>query len=136
MGWYPRRARYFEHAEESAEFEQGDILWGVPTLRAAHPSIADHFLPTGETIATEDLEPPALSEVLRGVRVGSEAVMVMPHKCDFYGPEKGRTQRDRLVAPVRRLASSGFQDFDHNASRCMWRADFTTLVYVTVNSNA
>src|SRR5207244_1017623 len=28
------------------------------------------------------------------------------------GPEKGRTQRDRLVAPIHRLASSGFQDFD------------------------
>jgi hypothetical protein len=112
LGWYPRRANYYEKSGEDRELEQGDILWGVPTLRAAHPAVADHFLPTGETIAADELEPPALSEVLRGVRVGSEAVMLMPHTCDFYGPEKGRTHRDRLVAPIQRLASAGVQDVD------------------------
>ena len=112
MGWYPRRSQYYAQADDAADIEQGDILWGVPTLHAAHPAVADHFFPTGQTIPGEELEPPALSEVLRGVRVGSEAVMVMPHTCDFYAPEKGRTHRDRLVARIHPLAGSGIQDVE------------------------
>jgi hypothetical protein len=112
LGWYPRRSQYYEPAEQLAEIEQGDILWGVPTLHAAHPAVADHFFPTGQTLAGEGLEPPALSDVLRGVRVGSEAVMIMPHTCDFFGPEKGRTHRDRLVARIHLLAGSGIQDVE------------------------
>ena len=110
MGWYPRRSRYYESVEDSAEIEQGDILWGVPTLRATHPSVADHFFPTGETLTAEELEPPARSDVLRGIRVDSEAVMVIPHTCDFFGLEKGRTHRDRLVARIQPLHGSGVQD--------------------------
>jgi hypothetical protein len=110
VGWYPRRSRYYESVEDSAEIEQGDILWGVPTLRATHPSVADHFFPTGETLTAEELEPPARSDVLRGIRVDSEAVMVIPHTCDFFGLEKGRTHRDRLVALIHPLAGSGVQD--------------------------
>jgi hypothetical protein len=109
LGWYPRRAQYFASLDESAEIEQGDILWGVPSLRASHPAIADRFSVPGAIPNAEDLEPPALSDVLRGVRVESDAVMVMPHTCDFYGLEKGRTHRDRLVARVIGLARSGVE---------------------------
>jgi hypothetical protein len=63
-------------------------------------------------LTAEALEPPALSDVLSGTRVDSEAVMVMPHTCDFSGLEKGRTHRDRLVACIRPLAGSGVQDPD------------------------
>ncbi len=82
----------------------------MPTLRATHPAVADYFFPTGETLAGEELEPPALSDVLHGVRVASDAVMVMPHTCDFYGLEKGRAHRDRLVARVHRLTGSDIQN--------------------------
>lgn len=105
MGWYPRRSRYYASVESSAEIEQGDILWGVPSLRATHPAVADRFVPTGGTFAAEELEPPALSDVLRGTRVDSQAVMVMPHTCDFYGLEKGRTHPDRLVACIHPLTA-------------------------------
>ncbi len=112
MGWYPRRAQYFATVDEAAEIEQGDILWGVPSLRASHPAVADRFLPPGEIPNAEDLDPPPLSDVLRGVRVESDAVMVMPHTCDFHGPEKGRTHRDRLVARIVGLARSGVEHAD------------------------
>jgi hypothetical protein len=112
LGWYPRRQRYYQSAEESAEIEQGDVLWGVPSLRATHPAVGDRFLRPGEVPAGEALEPPALGDVLRGVRVDGDAVMVMPHTCDFYGLEKGRTHRDRLVARIHPLAGSGIQDPD------------------------
>ena len=115
MGWYSRRAQYFASVEDGAEIEQGDILWGVPSLRAAHPAVADRFLPPGEPPSADELDPPPLNEVMRGVRgvrVERDAVMVMPHTCDFHGPEKGRTHRDRLVARIVALARSGIQHAD------------------------
>ena len=112
MAWYPRRAQYFAAVEDSAEIEQGDILWGVPSLRATHPAIADRFAPPGTVPDAEDLDPPTLSDVLRGVRVESDAVMIMPHTCDFFGLEKGRTHRDRLVARLTTLSRSGIEHED------------------------
>lgn len=112
MGWYPRRAQYFASIDDADQIEQGDILWGVPSLRAVHPAVADRFSAPGANLNADDLDPPPLSEVLRGVRVESDAVMVMPHTCDFYGLEKGRTHRDRLVARVARLAGSGLEHSD------------------------
>lgn len=112
MGWYPRRANFFAAVDTSAEIEQGDILWGVPSLRASHPAVADQFLRPGELPDADELDPPSLSDMLRGVRVESDAVMVMPHTCDFYGREKGRTHRDRLVARIVPLARSGIEQAD------------------------
>jgi hypothetical protein len=107
--WYPRRTHYFIPVADEADIEQGDIFWGVPTLIAAHPAVADQFQPPGELPLPEALEPPPLHEVQRGIRVHADAVMVMPHTCDFYGPEKGRGHRERLVARVLSLRSAGIE---------------------------
>lgn len=87
MSWYPRRTSYYRPVGEGDEIEQGDIFWGVPILRASHPAIADRFLPPGRRPAPEELDPPPLSDVLRGVRVHDDLVMVLPHTCDFFEPE-------------------------------------------------
>lgn len=110
MAWYPRRTHYYAPVEADAEIEQGDILWGVPSLRAAHPAVADHFYPPGSLPPAERLSPPALSDVLRGVRVRHDPVIVVPHTCDFYASEKGRTHRDRLVARIQPLSGSRVDD--------------------------
>ena len=112
VGVYPRRARYFAAVEPSVEIEQGDILWRVPMLRAAHPAVVVQFLPPGKMPQAEDLEPPSLSEVLRGVRIDSDPVMIMPHTCDFHGSEKGRTHPDRLIARIVPIARSGIEQAD------------------------
>jgi hypothetical protein len=106
--WYPRRSRYFRTVGEADEIGQGDIFWGVPTLLAAHPDLADRFSqPLQALPPAEDLEPPPLSRVLLGVSVQHDPVLILPHTCDFYGPEKGRTHRARLVARIQRLAGPG-----------------------------
>jgi hypothetical protein len=110
MSWYPRRASYYVPAAEDAEIEQGDILWGVPSLTATHPAIADSFQPPGGPPSAEELSPPMISDVLRGIRIYGDAVIVVPHTCDFFEPEKGRTHRDRLVARIQPLAQSGIED--------------------------
>jgi hypothetical protein len=110
VAWYPRRASYYVPVEADAEIEQGDIFWGVPSLRAVHPAVGDQFLPPGGPPLADELLPPALSDVLRGVRVHHDAVIVVPHTCDFYAPEKGRTHRDRVVARIRPLAGAGIED--------------------------
>ena len=110
MGWYPRRTHYYTSIEAAAEIEQGDILWGVPSLSAAHPAVADQFHPPDRLPPAEQLPAPALSDVLHGVRVHHDAVIVVPHTCDFYTHDKGRTHRDRLVARIQPLAGSGIQD--------------------------
>jgi hypothetical protein len=111
--WYPRRPHYYTPVGVDAEIEQGDIFWGVPSLTAVHPSVADQFRAPGRLPEAEELQPPALSEVLRGIRVYDDAVIVVPHTCDFYAPEKGRTHQDRLVARIQRLAGSGVEDPNH-----------------------
>ncbi len=49
---------------------------------------------------------------MRGVRIESDAVMVMPHTCEFHGTEKGRTHRDRVVARIVAVARSGIEHAD------------------------
>jgi hypothetical protein len=111
VSWYPRRRDYFAPVAEDAEIEQGDVFWGVPTLAALHPELADAFRePLRALPAAETLEPPPVSRVLAGVVVRVDPVVVLPHTCDFYGPEKGRTHRDRLVGRVQRLADAGIAD--------------------------
>ena len=110
MSWYPRRSRYYVGVEPDGEIEQGDILWGVPSLSVAHPGVADQFRRPGHFARAEDLPPPALSEVLRGIHVDDDAVIVAPHTCDFYGLEKGAVHRDRLVVQIQPLRSSGIAD--------------------------
>lgn len=56
------------------------------------------FLPASSP--TERPGNPPRSDVLRGVEVLANAVMLLPHTCDFYGPEKERTHRDRLVGRI------------------------------------
>jgi hypothetical protein len=110
VAWYPRRTHYYTPLEADAEIEQGDIFWGVPSLSATHPALADQFHPPDELPQAEQLRPPPLSDVLRGVRVYHDPVIVVPHTCDFYAAEKGKTHRDRLVARVQLLAGSGVED--------------------------
>jgi hypothetical protein len=74
--------------------------------------VADAFHPSARLPAAEDLDPPPLSEVRRGIRIAADPVIVVPHTCDFYGPEKGRTHRDRLVARVASVRESGILDLD------------------------
>src|SRR5439155_11763747 len=81
------------------------IFWGVPGLTAAHPDLAGRFRPPYEAFpAAEALPLPDLTRVMEGVRVNSDPVIVLPHTCDFYGPEKGRRNRARLVGRIQRLA--------------------------------
>ncbi len=104
-GWFPRRGRYYRAVAPDDEIEQGDIFWGVPGLVAQHPSLADAFSrPLEPPPAAEELDAPPLSGVLGGVRVRDDPVIVLPHTCDFFGPEKGRRNRARLVARVQRIA--------------------------------
>lgn len=111
MPWYPRRRLFFRSVTVSDETEQGDIFWGVPTLSARHPDLVDRFsLPLEDLPAAEDCEPPALSRVLVGVAVSSDPVIILPHTCDFYGPEKGRKNRARLVGRIQRIADLGNAD--------------------------
>ncbi|HWE64874.1 MAG TPA: hypothetical protein VHB98_24435 [Chloroflexota bacterium] len=113
MPWYPKRNRYFSTLVESDEVEQGDIFWGVPTLIARHPALSDTFQqPLTQLPAAEILEPPPLSRVTDGISVHADPSIVLPHTCDFYGPEKGRRNRVRLVARIERLATSGIADQD------------------------
>lgn len=49
---------------------------------------------------------------MAGVGVHTDPVIILPHTCDFYGPEKGRRNRVRLVARIERLAESGIADQD------------------------
>lgn len=104
-GWYPRRARYYRAVAPDDEIEQGDVFWGVPTLVAQHPALADAFRrPLEPPPSAEELDPPPLSSVLGGVSVHDDPVIVLPHTCDFFGPQKGRRNRARLVARVQRIA--------------------------------
>jgi hypothetical protein len=112
MGWYPRRVQYYRPVAGSEEVEQGDIFWGVPNVLAAHPAVADAFHAPGEVPAPEDLDPPLLSEVLRGILITADPVIVVPHTCDFYGPEKGRNHRERLVATIQPLRGSPVEEPD------------------------
>ena len=61
MVWYPRRSHYYIPVGADADIEQGDIFWGVPSLSAVHPSVADQFRPPGRLPQAEELPPPALS---------------------------------------------------------------------------
>lgn len=111
--WYPKRNRYFVPCGAGDEIEQGDIFWGVPTLIARHPDLSDRFAqPLTPLPLAETLNPPPLSRVKDGVSVHADPVIILPHTCDFYGPEKGRGNRVRLVARVERLADSGIADHD------------------------
>lgn len=114
MPWYPKRNHYFIAVVESDEIEQGDIFWGVPTLVARHPDRADTFQePLTELPHAETLDQPPLSRVKDGIGVHADPVMLLPHTCDFYGPEKGRKNRVRLVARLERLADSGIREPDY-----------------------
>jgi len=116
--WYPKRNRYFASFGEEDEIEQGDIFWGVPTLIARHPDLSDSFQqPLSQLPRAEALDPPPLSRVMTGVSVHSDPVIVLPHTCDFYGPEKGRRNRVRLVARIERLAAAGIADQDRTLVR-------------------
>jgi hypothetical protein len=111
--WYPKRNRYFVSFGAEAEIEQGDIFWGVPALIARHPDLSDRFQqPLSQLPQAEALDPPPLSRVMTGVSVHADPVIVLPHTCDFYGPEKGRRNRVRLVARIERLAEAGIADQD------------------------
>jgi hypothetical protein len=110
MGWYPKRSHYYQSVAEGDEIEQGDIFWGVPSLTAAHPTVGDAFHSPGDLPIAEDLEPPRLSEVQRGINVVADPVIVIPHTCDFYGPEKGRAHRARLVARIQSVRDSSIVD--------------------------
>lgn len=118
MPWYPKRSRYYMPCDTDEEIEQGDIFWGVPTLIARHPDLSDHFpqsptqLPPAETLA-----PPPLSRVKDGISVHADPVIILPHTCDFYGPEKGRRNRVRLVARIERLADAGIAEHDRALAR-------------------
>jgi hypothetical protein len=117
--WYPRRRRYYvPDISEAEEIEQGDIFWGVPTLIARHPGVADRFPePLMQLPVAETLDPPPLSRVKDGIAVHADPVIILPHTCDFYGPEKGRRNRVRLVARVERLADAGIADADRSLVR-------------------
>jgi hypothetical protein len=109
--WYPFRNRYYRAVASDDEIEQGDIFWGVPSLIAQHPEVADRFRPALESVPeAEALDCPPLSGVMAGVSIHDDPVIVVPHTCDFYGPEKGRRNRARLVARVQRLADGGIHD--------------------------
>jgi hypothetical protein len=109
--WYPTRRHYFRELALDDEIEQGDIFWGVPSLIAQHPNVADAFRPPLEPPAAADtLEPPALSRVMLGVSVRDDPVIILPHTCDFYGPEKGRRNRARLVGRIQRIADGGIAE--------------------------
>jgi hypothetical protein len=109
--WYPSRGRYYRGFAPDDEIEQGDIFWGVPTLSAQHPDIADRFrVPLEPLPDAEAIDPPPVSRVIAGVRVRDDPVIVLPHTCDFYGPEKGRRNRARLVARIERLADGRISD--------------------------
>lgn len=109
--WYPSRSRYYQAIGPSDEIEQGDIFWGVPTLVAQHPTIADTFrVPLQPLPEAEALEPPPVARVMVGISVRDDPVIVLPHTCDFYGPEKGRRNRARLVARIQKLAGGGIVD--------------------------
>ena len=107
MAWYPRRARFYTAVSEADEIQQGDIFWGVPTLIARHPEINDRFQePMASQPTAEGLDVPTRSQVLHGIAVRADPVIVMPHTCDFFGPEKGRRNRARLVARIERLTDA------------------------------
>ncbi len=108
MSWYPSRDSYFAPIHDDDEIVQGDIFWGVPTLIAQHPDISDRFNPPLTPLpAAEDVDLPSPSRVSSGVSVRTDPVMVLPHTCDFYGPEKGRKNRARLVARIQRVDEAG-----------------------------
>lgn len=118
MPWYPKRQRYYTPVGEEDEIEQGDVFGGVPTLTARHPDVSDSFQqPLMQPPSAEVLEPPPLSRVLAGVGVFADPVVILPHTCDFYGPEKGRKNRVRLVARIECLAQSGITLQDHGLVR-------------------
>jgi hypothetical protein len=107
VAWYPKRNRFYAAFSEMDETEQGDVFWGVPSLIARHPEVSDRFrLPLASLPAAEDLEAPSVSRVMDGIAVHDDPVIVMPHTCDFFGPEKGRRNRSRLVARIERLGGS------------------------------
>ena len=111
MGWYPKRRLYFRTVDEGDETEQGDIFWGVPTLVARHPCLSDTFIPpSNESPVAEMLALPTFLQVIQSIRVSADPVIVLPHTCDFYGPEKGRRNRARLVAAIQKLADAGIAD--------------------------
>jgi hypothetical protein len=116
--WYPKRNRYFVPCDAAEEIEQGDIFWGVPTLIARHPDLSDYFpQPLTQVPPAETLAPPPLSRVKDGISVHADPVIILPHTCDFYGPEKGRRNRVRLVARIERLADAGIADHDRGLVR-------------------
>jgi hypothetical protein len=116
--WYPKRSRYFVPCDTDEEIEQGDIFWGIPTLVARHPDLSDHFTqPLTQLLPAETLAPPPLSRVKDGISVHADPVIILPHTCDFYGPEKGRKNRVRLVARIERLADAGIADHDRAVVR-------------------
>jgi hypothetical protein len=109
--WYPSRRHYYREVDPDDEIEQGDIFRGVPTVVARHPNIADVFRPPLEPPPeAEGLERPALSRVMLGISVRDDPVIVLPHTCDFYGPEKGRRNRARLVGRIQRIADGGIAE--------------------------
>jgi hypothetical protein len=118
VAWYPKRARYYTPVAPQAEIEQGDIFWGVPTLIARHPEVSNHFAePLADPPRAEDLDPPPLSRVHDGIGIHADPVIVLPHTCDFHGPEKGRKNRVRVVARIERLAQAGI-DVQHRDLVC------------------
>ena len=107
MAWYPKRNRFFADFGDDDEVEQGDVFWGVPSLIALHPEIIDRFqMPLASIAPAEGFDVPTVSRVLASVAVHADPVIVMPHTCDFFAPEKGRNNRARLVARIERLADS------------------------------
>lgn len=112
MNRYPGRKSYYQsNLGTSDEIEQGDIFWGVPSLFAAHPEVGRRFAqPLLELPRSEALAPPTLDAARRSVVVFGDPVMVLPRTCDYYGPEKGRTHRVRLVGRIQRLVDAGIGD--------------------------
>ena len=111
MAWYPRRSRYFADFGDDDEVEQGDVFWGVPSLIAFHPEIIDRFpMPLASLPPAASLDVPTVSTVLASVVVHADPVIVMPHTCDFFGPEKGRNNRARLIARIERLTNSAIAE--------------------------
>jgi len=114
MPWYPKRRNYFAPVAEGDEVEQGDIFWGIPVLVAQHPELSNSFQqPLATMPPAEALDPPRLSSVKEGITIHADPVIILPHTCDFYGPEKGRRNRVRLVARIERLVASGIADQDY-----------------------
>lgn len=112
MSWYPKRNRYYAAFQLSDDIQQGDIFWGVPSLFAGHPAIEAAFAdPSTTAPLAEDLDPLGRRNDI-ALKVYDEPVIVLPHTCDFWGPEKGRRNRIRLVGRVETLRASGIHEED------------------------